>query len=214
MDDRLDAAAYSPAVAEAAAILRAAGGVRLDSVASIAKPASRYKAYHVDQTHGHPFLAGGQLGQSTVIAPKFMAYRVFKDPEKYRLTASQVVFGADGRAEEGLGTPAIVTPDRNGWLASEHVMRLTPRPGVHAGWLYLALTLPHVQLQIRALARGSIVDTLYEEDIASVIVPPVDALPGQSAGTAWEDFATAHSLEQRATALFEAVLNEEPGVSI
>ena len=160
LSERLDAAAYNPAAEQAADILRRAGGVTLGSVAEIAKPMSRYKAYHVDPGYGHPFLAGGQIGQATVIAPKYMADRVFQDPDKYKLQSQEVIFPGDGRANEGLGLPIIVTPDRHGWLASEHVMRLKPRPGVHSGWLYLALTLPHVQQQIQAVARGSVVDTL------------------------------------------------------
>jgi type I restriction enzyme S subunit len=208
--ERFDAAAIDPRVTQAADILRGIGGVRLDSIADVVKPASRYKAYHVDSQHGRPFLTGGQLGQATVIAPKFMADRVFADPEKYKLTLGEVAFPADGRAEEGLGVPTVVTSDRHGWLASEHVMRLRPRPGVHAGWLYLVMTLPHVQVQIRALARGSVVDTLYERDVAGVIVPPIDARLGEAVDTAWEDFALAHSLEQRAMLLFEAIMNDDP----
>ena len=212
LTERLDAAAYNPVAEHAADILRRAGGVALDSVAEIAKPVSRYKAYHVGPDYGRPFLAGGQIGQATVIAPKYMADRVFQHPDRYRLEAGEVIFPGDGRANEGLGLPVIVTPDRHGWLASEHVMRLKPRPGVHSGWLYLALTLPHVQQQIQALARGSVVDTLYRADVASVIVPQVSAVHGERASIAWDDFATAYSLEQRAIALLEAVLNESQDI--
>src|SRR5690242_16828061 len=87
-------------------------------------------------------------------------------------------------------------------------MRLSALPGVNPGWLYLALTLPHVQVQIQALTRGSVVDTLYERDVARVIVPPINPVLGQPATVAWEDFATAYNLEQRAIALLEAILNE------
>jgi hypothetical protein len=204
--DRFDAASYSPLCQDAARIMREYGGVELRSVADVAKPTSRYTAYHVDSTFGRPFLTGNQISQATLIAPKYMADRVFKDPGKYRLTTGEVVFPADGRVNEGLGVPTIVTPDRHGWLASEHIIRLSPLPGVHAGWLYLALTLPHVQQQIQALARGSVVDTLYADDVAKILVPAVDSLIGRAAGVAWADFAIAHSLEQRAMSLFEALI--------
>jgi hypothetical protein len=206
LHERIDAASCSPLQQKAVRTMRECGGVELRSVANIVKPASRYKAYHVDSTFGRPFLTGNQVAQSTVIAPKYMADRVFADPDKYRLTAGDVVFPADGRVNEGLGIPTIVTPDRHGWLASEHVLRLAPLPGIHAGWLYLAMTLPHVYQQIQALARGSVVDTLYAEDVAGVLVPPTDSLIGQAAGLAWDDFAVAHSLEQRAMSLFEALI--------
>ena len=63
LSERLDAAAYNPAAEQAADILRRAGGVTLGSVAEIAKPMSRYKAYHVDPGYGHPFLAEDKLGK-------------------------------------------------------------------------------------------------------------------------------------------------------
>jgi len=139
-----------------------------------------------------------------------MAHRVFEEPEKYRLDAVDTIFAADGRAYEGLGVPVLVTPDRDGWLASEHVMRLRPKEGVSAGALYLASTTQHVQLQLQALARGSVVDTLYEHDVMDIYVPEVDERWGISAEHAWNNFALANALERHATVLFESSLTNPP----
>lgn len=210
LNSRFDAAPFHPLVSDARAILQTAGGRRLCDVAVVRKPASRYKAFHVKPDFGVPFLTGGQLRQSKVIAPKYMAHRVFEEPEKYRLDAVDTIFAADGRAYEGLGVPVLVTPDRDGWLASEHVMRLRPKEGVSAGALYLASTTQHVQLQLQALARGSVVDTLYEHDVMDIYVPEVDERWGISAEHAWNNFALANALERHATVLFESSLANPP----
>jgi len=213
LGSRIDAAPYHPTVRQSAVILQTSGGRPSGDIAQARKPASRYKAYHVNAEFGWPFLAGGQIRQARVIAPKHMAERVFKDPDWYRLKQGEVIFAADGRADEGLGLPVMVTPDRHGWLASEHVMRMRAKPGNHPGSLYLALTIPHVQQQIQALACGSVVDTLYEGDIDSIVLPQVADQAGEKAAQAWEDFATAQCLEHRAISLFEAALNDSSVVS-
>jgi len=83
---------------------------------------------------------------------------------------------ADGRAEKGLGVVAYVTSDRDGWLASGHVGRLAPNDGIHPTLLWLAARTWQVQVQIKALASGSVVDSTFPADMARVILPPTDAL--------------------------------------
>ncbi|WP_125615845.1 hypothetical protein [Actinomadura sp. WAC 06369] len=205
---RIDSAPYLPTSRDAAKALIRAGGPKLRDVAILHKPASRYKAYHVTKEHGHPFLAGGQLRQEHVIAPKYMADRVFSEPGWYRLHADETVFAADGRAYEGLGVPVMVTPDRAGWLASEHVMRARPREGVNAGWLYLALASSFVQEQIQVLACGSVVDTLYPADVGEVVLPPPTLCGGDDAIRAWHKFADAAAMAEAAVSEFESHISE------
>lgn len=209
LTDRLDAAAYSPTAAHLAERLRARGGRRLGDVAEVMKPASRYKAYHVTARHGVPFLTGSQLRQAKIIAPKYMADRVFQEPDRYVLSEGDVVFAADGRANEGLGVPVMVTSDRTGWLASEHIMRIRAREGTNSGALFLALSVDHVQRQIQALPRGSVVDTLYVGDANDIVIPPVETEAGEAAAASWESFSCADALEQRAMFLIEAALNSD-----
>jgi hypothetical protein len=208
LTDRFDAAASEPKAHSARRHLQERGGVTIGEASIVHKPSSRYKAFHVAASYGRPFLTGNQLLQDRVIAPKYMAERVFDEPERYEVQAWQVVFGADGRANEGLAQPALITLDREGWLASEHVMRLSASTPAQAGWIYLSLLSKPVQLQIQALPRGSVVDTLYADDVRNVFLPPFDEVAGQEAAECWTAFSIARSLEDRASAAFDAVLGE------
>lgn len=74
--------------------------------------------------------------------------------------------------------------------------------------MYLALATTQVQRQLQMLERGSVVDTLYEADVAEVVLPPHAPTLGRRAARAWGDFALAHSLRSRAVALVEAALSD------
>lgn len=91
----------------------------------------------VDPAYGDPLLSGRQVLQWYPIALKHLAAISFRDVASYRLTAGTIVYQADGRAEEGLGTPAVVTAERAGWLARGHVGRLLAREGERWGAVYL-----------------------------------------------------------------------------
>jgi hypothetical protein len=67
-----------------------------------------------------------------------MSAKAFDDASRYELRQGWIIYAADGRAEEGLGLPALVTSNRDGWLASGHVGRIIPKEGVSSGWLWLA----------------------------------------------------------------------------
>jgi len=115
------------------------------------------------------------------VALKHVATTSFPDVAPYRLTAGSIVYQADGRAEEGLGTPSVVTRARAGWLASGHVGRLVARDGVPWGAAYLGVASRQGQAQIRAAASGSVVDSTFEEDMAAILVPPVTSVMAISA---------------------------------
>ena len=120
--------------------------------------------------------------------------------------AGMTIMAADGRAQGGQGSAALVTNERDGWLASEHVMRLTPRPGVRPGLVLLALAAAQSKVQINALSFGSVIDELNAPDVEGVIVPPIaeDLVP--EAEEAWAEFAAASTTAGRAVATFEAAL--------
>jgi len=129
----------------------------------------------------------------------------------YELREGWSVYQADGRAEEGLGFPAYVPPDRDGWVASGHVGRLIPKKGIDPGWLWLAAATWQAQAQIKSLASGSVVDSTYPEDMAGVVLPPPREADG-SVREAWERFAEARAAKDWAITRLEEALTEASGI--
>ncbi len=208
LTSRLDAASYNPLVASIRTALLRIGGKRVDEVATVLKPPGRYKTTYVSADHGTPILSGTQLLQHTPINLQYLAARALKNRSDYEVHADWLAYQADGRAEETLGLPVIITPERDGWLASGHVGRVVANDGVNPGWLCAALRTTHCQIQIKSLASGSVVDSTFPGDMASVILPPSTFdTAWDRVVEAWQHFAQVTDLENKAIRLLEKRLS-------
>jgi len=195
---RLDAAYHDDLVREMREVLRTSGGLRLGDIATVVKPAGRYKTYYVEYPNGRPLLSGRQLLQYDVVGAKRISERSISDPTLYELKESTVCFQADGRAEEALGVPVLITDDRAGWLASGHVGRVIPHDLRDSGWVWASIATSQVQSQIASLACGSVVDALYPEDLVRVLLPPRDLIDSDAVTSAWKGLENAARLESAA----------------
>jgi hypothetical protein len=204
---RMDAHFHDPTVEAARQQLRSAGGVPVGEVAEAHLPV-RYKRYYVEADHGRPILSGRQVLQIEPVNLRYIADRSFKDPELMRLYEGMVVFGAVGRWEGRLGEPALICTDRDGWLASNDVMRLRPRGDrVDPGWIWLAMASHQVRLQVAALPYGSVIDHTGPHDVEKqVILPPPDNTLGAKARGAWNRYDEARALKQQALDMIERQL--------
>jgi len=147
-------------------------GCALSDIANVFRPGSRYKTNYVqDSRFGLRLMNGRQIAQYRPIALKLMNISGFKNSSDFLLKEGMTLLTADGRAEENLADCALVTSDRAGWAASGHVHRVAPRDGIDAGLVYLACSCGPVQLQLKALATGSVVDGLSPSDVGSVRCP-------------------------------------------
>lgn len=207
---RIDSAYHDPVVAQIRADLRATGGPTLGDVAEVRKPSGRYKTYYVDARYGRPILSGRQVLQYAPVNLQFISPRSL-DPTRYELRHRSIVLQADGRAEERLGVPVMIEPARAGWLASGHVGRLVPRRGIDPAWLYVAMASTQVQTQIKALACGSVVDALYEDDLRQVVLPAPGGVDSRGVMSAWERFSKASLAHERAVILIEEELTRLTG---
>ena len=209
LSDRIDAEPRAPRYAAWRDQIIAAGGCALSDIATVFKPASRYKTNYVDDPqYGVAMMNGRQISQYRAIALRWMSLSAFKNPDQFRLQPGTTLLTADGRAEENLADCALVTQDRAGWGASGHVHRVTPHAGINPGLVYLACSCAPVQAQLKALSTGSVVDALSDVDVASVTVPFEDSTAslklGKAAELAWQHFADAATAEETAISALEA----------
>lgn len=203
---RIDAAPYMPAVRAVRKALKAKGGKLLGDIATALKPPGRYKTVYVDRAHGVPILSGGQLLQIRPLNPRYMAAHALNEIDRYRLQPGWIAYQADGRSEEALGEPVMITSSRRNWLASGHVGRLVANDAADAGRLYLAFQTPHAQMQLKALASGSVVDATFPTDAEAVVLPPLPASGGPEVKSYWEEFSEAEAIEDGVYAKIEAGL--------
>lgn len=201
---RIDAANHHPVSQAAREVSLRLGGVTVGEIAQVQKPAGRYKTVYVDREWGRPILSGRQVHQVHPVGLKFIAPTALRNPSRYELPVHAIAYQADGRAEQKLGVPVMITEDRRGWMASGHVGRVIASPGVDPGWLFLALRSEHARIQIKSRASGSVVDGSYEEDMERVVLPPPARHP--EVVELWELFREASLREQRAASLIEGAL--------
>lgn len=203
---RLDAAFHSAHVQSVRQRLVVDGGIRLGDVAGIQKPGGRYKTYYVGPNQGTPLLSGRQILQLDVVGAKNISSRSVKADSGYEIRPGWIVFQADGRAEESLGYPSVVTSERDGWFASGHVGRVIPHDLDDTGWLWAAIASEVVQEQIAALACGSVVDALYPETLEDVVLPPRELVDSPGVNAAWDDLAAAAVKAHEATRMIEPLI--------
>ena len=93
------------------------------------------------------------------------------------------------------------------WLASNDVMRLSPRAGVRPGALWLATASRQTRLQINALSFGSVVDHMNPWDVENILVPPVPDHDAATAEDAWDSFSNAEADLHEAVRYLQAFLS-------
>lgn len=204
LGSRIDAAAHSERVREIRKMLLDDGGVLVGQIAKVSKPGGRPKLVYVEKGNGTPYLSGRQILQTTPIGLKYLSAVSIAANSKYTLGEGDVIFQADGRAEESLGYPSMALGERVGWLASGHVGRFIPRDIKDAGWLWAATACDVVQEQIASSACGSVVDSVYPEPLETMVLPKMSDEESAKVLAAWRTMAEAERLENRAIGLIDA----------
>ena len=204
---RIDAAYHDPYTLYAAEELKKHGGSIMSEKANIVKPSGRYKTNYVDKENGEPLLSGRQLLQHEVVNMKYLPKLSHDKYSEFRLKHNSVAYPADGRVEGRLGTPTFISKKRTDWFASGQIGRVIPKENVHPGYIYLAMLHPIVQAELYSLACGSVVDSVYPDDVEKIIIPPEIDFDYTGVVDAWEKFDEADSLKNEACKIFEESIN-------
>ncbi|MCW2980915.1 MAG: restriction endonuclease subunit [Solirubrobacterales bacterium] len=208
---RLDAEFYSARHSDAVRRIASGDNDRLEDVADL-RMLGRYKRYYTESGHGTPILSGGQMHQFRPVALRNISDRSFKDPRAFRLGRGWSLIGCDGRVEGDLGRAGYVSSLFEGWMASNHLMRVVPGAGIDNGYLHAALLLQETQIQLKSAATGSVIDALDPATVADVSVPRlnrrIEGDLGERVDQGYERWSRAYRLVDSAASLFEASIRE------
>jgi type I restriction enzyme S subunit len=166
---RLDASFYNPRLAQALESLKKSGLSlrRLGDVTEQIFIPGRFARTYVQQEHGIPFLQGSHIVHFQPADVKFISPAVHKKISKWIIREGWVLVTRSGT----VGRTAIVPHAWDGWAASEHILRIIPKPECPAGYLYAFLNSPVGKIQLTSQIYGAVVDELTEEQTRSVLIP-------------------------------------------
>lgn len=167
---RLDASFYNPRVAHAIETLRKSGLIirTLGEITQRIFIPPRFKRIYVDREHGIPFLQGSHIVHFQPADMKYLSKTAHKNLTELTIRAGWLLITRSGT----VGRVAIAPEDWDGWVASEHILRVIPdQDACPSGYLYAFLSSPIGHAQLTAQIYGAVVDELTEEQTKSVLVP-------------------------------------------
>jgi type I restriction enzyme S subunit len=166
---RLDASFYNPRLAQALESLRKSGIPlkRLGDVTERIFIPGRFARTYVEKAHGVPFLQGSHIVHFQPADIKYVSPAVHKNLSKWIIREGWVLVTRSGT----VGRTAIVPRAWDGWAASEHVLRIIPKPECPAGYLFAFLTSAVGKIQLTSQIYGAVVDELTEDQTSSVLIP-------------------------------------------
>lgn len=201
---RLDATAHDPAaVALRAHLLNSPGGTLLSDLCSGIRNSNLRKRVYVDDPNfGVPLLGGKQLMQLKPNDLNYLSTALTKKLKREQVEEGWVVVTCGGT----VGRTLLVHRNYDGWVMSQHVMRVIPNENkVNPGFLYAFLASPYGQLQLDQFSYGSVQKELRDFHFADVAlrVPDDKGLSVHEIVIAGFDArADAKDLEDRAFDLF------------
>jgi type I restriction enzyme S subunit len=206
---RFDATRHVPVATSAVAKLSRGRYplVPLSELAGDIYVAPRFARIYVDKEHGTPLLQGSHVPMMRIHDLKYISNTQTERMERWIIHRGQVLVTCSGT----LGRVALASSAQDGWAASQHILRLTARPGEsHPGFLAAFLMTAYGQHQLLSKSYGGVVDELTDDDTAAVIFPKVPFSAQEEIGThveeAYELRDQANRLEDEAILDFERLL--------
>lgn len=201
---RLDATFYEPKCgALRRSILRRTNSKTLSQVTrGIYRSSLRARNFVDEPELGVPMIGGKQLTHWRPSGIKYLSKLFTRNLEIERIVPDSTLVTCGGT----IGRVLFAHKNYEGWMASEHIMKLVPnREEVWPGFLYAFLASPFGQVQVDALMHGSVIPQVRDFEFGSVaIVLPVDK--GKRVHDlvveAYDHRATAKSIEDDALKLF------------
>jgi type I restriction enzyme, S subunit len=206
---RFDATRHVP-VARSAVVKLSHGRYPLVPLGELADEiyvAPRFARIYVDKEHGTPLLQGSHVPMMRIHDLKYISNTQTERMERWIIHKGQVLVTCSGT----LGRVALTSSAQQGWAASQHILRVTARPGrSHPGFLAAFLMTAYGRHQLLSKSYGGVVDELTEDDTAAVIAPKMPFSAQKDIGIyveeAYELRDEANRIEDEAISDFEKLL--------
>jgi len=197
---RLEAAFYGSEGYRAVQSLHGAG-FQLDALGSMAVvdwhgPFGR--VYVDGPANGVPFFSSADMLEAKLVADRWISRRHTNRLERLLVHDGQLLVSCSGT----IGNVALCTSDYNGVAVSQHAIRVTPRQHASLGLLYCSLVSEAGQFLLKRSKSGSVIDSLYAEDVEAV---PVPLLPKALREELDRLIADTKHLRARANAILEEI---------
>ena len=170
LDERFDAS-YQVPISRAVVKLLRQSKYNLTTIhnlsTSIYLP-DRFKRSYVEENYGVPFLQSSHVPQQKPIDLKYISTRVNdKNIAQCIIKKGQILITRSGT----IGRIMVVPSDLDGWAASEHLIRISPKNDVNPGYIAAFLESPYGQHQLQSKIYGGVVDELTENDTGNIFIP-------------------------------------------
>ena len=210
---RLDASYHLPTLQQIEANLSKSGfkDVKFrEAIDKIFIPTRFKRPYVTDSNAGVPFLQGSHIPQIKPMDVKYL-WGGTKRLEDILIKKNWVLMTRSGT----VGRIGIVRNGWEGWAASEHVLRIIIKSGIHPGYIAAFLSSPYGEYQIKGKIYGAVVDEIGEQDTSLIEEINILLLPkniqnkiGNPVFEAYDKRDKANQIEEEAIKLFERRLKE------
>lgn len=129
------------------------------------------RVYVDGASHGVPFVSSAEMLEAKIVPDHFISRRLTNRLERLIVRDGQILVSCSGT----VGNIALCTEDFNGIAVSQHAIRVSPRDPESLGVLYCMLLSEAGQFLLKRNKSGSVIDSLYAEDVETL---PVPRLPG------------------------------------
>jgi len=203
---RLDASFHIPIARTAISLVKSCKHepVQLGRFIDRAYIPNRFKRVYVEKQFGVPFLQGSHLPQMRIYDLKYLSKRANQD----EITNCELQEGFILLTRSGtIGRVEIVTRNKDGWTASEHLIRIITNDVGYPGFITAFLMTPYGQHQLDAKIYGAVVDELTPEDTEKIWIPnPPEKFQKEIndyVTSAFEKKDRAYELEKKAIGILE-----------
>ncbi|MBI4362705.1 MAG: restriction endonuclease subunit S [Euryarchaeota archaeon] len=213
LNQRMDASYHVPVVRSAVALIRKLRypPARLKQLVTDVVVSPRFKRIYVSKEYGVPFLQGSHLPEIRPHDLKYLSKNRQSGIERWIIHRGWVLVTCSGT----IGRIGVVSSRREGWAASQHILRIVPDPAKgHPGYIAAFLMTPYGQHQLMAKTYGGVVDEISEDDMKELWIPEaskdIQATIGELVLNAFEMKDEACIIEDAAIRQVEEALQRSP----